>query len=78
MQVPDLAWRSISVKKTEPSHLCDAPDRLLDDGSRHFGNAFDTVGESDGDFLDFIAQLPRGKLHLDLEGISNETDFLEI
>jgi hypothetical protein len=34
------------------------------------------VGEDDGYFHEFETQFPGGKLHLDLEGVSNKFDFV--
>ena len=44
----------------------------------HFARSKDTVGKSDGHLYNFVAKLPRGMLHLDLEGVSNKLDSIKI
>lgn len=58
--------------------LDDAKNGFFYDALGHLGGTFYAVGEGDGYFTELEAETPGGELHLDLEGIANKPDFVQL
>lgn len=67
-----------SMKQRIPFQADDTEHGLAKDAAVHLGSALLAVDEYDWHFLDAEAQFPRGELHLDLESVAFETDFVEV
>ena len=69
---------AVVFKHALPLDLKHAKYPFLNDILVHFGSAEFAVYKSYRDFYHFKAQLPSGKLHLDLESLSHEIYFIKI
>jgi hypothetical protein len=71
-----LLMISVGGKKAFPLHLHHAPNRFFYNAFMHFRNAHLPVDKSYGKFLDFEAESPGGKFHLNLKGIAYKFNFI--
>ena len=61
-----------------PAQIQHTQNTFFHDPLVHLGNAEFPVLKNDGDLFDLEAQLPGGELHLDLEGIADKFDLVQI